>query len=54
MWMRGKEREKFGGFHWRMTPDLYDRPAPEMYALIARYWQDQTARAELNEEPTPA
>jgi len=54
MWMRGKEREKFGGFHWRMTPDLYDRPAPEMYALIARYWQDQTARQELIEESASA
>jgi len=54
MWMRGKECEKFGGFHWRMTPDLYDRPPAEMYALIARYWQDQTAREELVEEVSPA
>jgi hypothetical protein len=45
--LRGKELERAQGYHWRMTPDLYDRPAPELFAFLHRYWHDSAARGEL-------
>jgi hypothetical protein len=45
--LRGKELARAQGYHWRMTPDLYDRPAPELFAFLLRYWLDPVARAEL-------
>jgi hypothetical protein len=48
--LRGKDLERAQGYQWRMTPDLYDRSAAEMYAQIIRYWREPSARLELAEE----
>jgi hypothetical protein len=45
--LRGRELEQAGGYHWRLTPDLYDRPAAGMLALFTNYWQNPAAREEL-------
>ncbi len=50
--LRGREREKANGYHWRMTPDLYDRPPAEMYALLAHYWRNPAERSKLEAEPS--